>query len=83
MDVLVQNDTSQPFDAGLFSTKAATGDREATELFDSTNGISLPTAKVPPGQSLKFRIAYGVEPGKEFILAVNPGSGRKQGIYTG
>lgn len=81
MDVLIENGTAKPIEAVLVSTKATTGDREAHKLFDS--GIDLPTAKVLPGKALKYRIAYGVDPGKDFILTVQAGFDRKEGIYSG
>jgi len=83
MDVLIENGTAQPIEGGLLSTRATTGDREAQRLFDSANGIDYPTAKVLPGKALKYRIAYGVDPAKDFILTVQAGFDRKEGIYTG
>lgn len=83
MDVLIENGTAKPIEAVLVSTKATTGDREAHKVFDSANGIDLPTAKVLPGKALKYRIAYGVDQGKDFILTVQAGFDRKEGIYTG
>ena len=73
------------YDASGFTTSATSGDQEAESVYDSGGGIDSPSAKILPGKSLTFNIAYGYTPGQDFTLTVNSYDdfNRADGIYSG
>lgn len=81
MDVTIKNGSDKPIEAILFGTQATTGDAEAEAVFDGEKGVDLPTSKVLPGKSLKYKIAFGVKKGEDFVLSVSYDFGNTDGIY--
>ena len=81
--VIIKNGTKKRFDPSSFSTTAATGDRDAEQVFDSANGVSGgPESKILPGRSKNFDIGYGIDRGKDFVLEVAPGYDYEAALYA-
>lgn len=84
MEVTFRNGTAGAKEPMLLVLRATTGTREAKRVFDMGNGVEMdPSAKVLPGREVKWRVVYGVDPGKPFVMQVDYGFDRKGGIYEG
>ena len=70
-EVTEVNDGTEPAPAG-WSLTATTGDQEATQVFDSAQGIEVATATVMPGKSITYKVAFGRTPGEDFVLTARP-----------
>lgn len=70
-DVRVTNGTAKPLDAILITSRATTGERQSNRVFD--RGVDVPTAKILPGRSLRWREAYGVVRGQPFVVTFQSG----------
>lgn len=79
MTVTLKNGTSDPVDAMMWSLSATTGDAQSEQVFDENT--ELPTAKILPGKTLKYKVAFGVKKGKDFVVVVQYGFGNADGIY--
>lgn len=79
MEVTIKNGSAEPIEAFEVFLKATTGDVEAEAIFDE--GIDSPSAKILPGKSLKYKTAFGVNKGQDFVLTVSYGFGNSDGIY--
>jgi hypothetical protein len=80
--VVIGNRTNKRFDPNLFSTTAATGDREAEEVFDSSKDLNgSPSTVILPGHTKKFWIGYGVDKGKDLVLEVSPDFDHEKAVF--
>lgn len=73
MDVTLINGTDKPQNPLVWSVQATSGDEEARAVFDSANGVDLPTGDILPGKQRKYKIAFGRKKGAEFIVQVSHG----------
>ncbi|MBD2760585.1 hypothetical protein IEE94_13835 [Yimella sp. cx-573] len=84
MDVELKNGTSKVYETFSITLSGTSGDQQTDQIFDSANGVEMPTAKLLPGKSLKFKVAFGYTPGQDFTVVVNSidDFNRADGIYT-
>lgn len=57
-DVIVDNGTDEELDSIGFHANALSGGKEAEAVFDTENGVDLPTVKLLPGDTLTYKIAF-------------------------
>lgn len=69
-DIVAENTGDEPFEAFGINTRATSGSRQAEAIFDSENGIDLPSAVIQPGRELEFSIAFGAVAGEPFDLTI-------------
>lgn len=85
-DVTIAIPTSidKAFPAMLLTVKTTAGDRQAQSIEDVGNNVGTPTANVPPGKSLTWRVAYAVPAGpNEFTAQVSTAIGGQDVYFTG
>lgn len=85
LTVVIKNGTDKVYESFNFNESATSGDQQTDKVFDSAKGIELPTAKILPGKSLTYNVAYGYTPGQDYTLTVNSMDrfDRADGIYSG
>lgn len=82
-EVTIKNGTNKRYDPVAFTTTGATGDRDAEQVFDSAAGLLGPPRSVLlKGRSKKFKMAYGVDKGEDFVLEVQPDFASEAAIFS-
>lgn len=74
MDVTVKNGTKAALNPMMVNIQATTGESDAEAIFDSEQGVDLPSADIMPGQSKKWKAAFAREKGKAFVVQVSNNS---------
>ncbi len=73
-DVTIVNGTDENWDPRLFSTTVRSGKQEASEVFDSTQGLEgPPSTNISVGEKTVFKIGYGVSDPHDLVMHVSPG----------
>ncbi|MBO3102568.1 hypothetical protein [Cellulomonas fengjieae] len=72
-DVTVMNGTSQPYDPLLLMTGATSGGVAASEVFDSEVLGTRPDAAILPGQTVTWKVGYGVADPADITVDVSAG----------
>lgn len=80
MTVTETNDAAEPAMAG-WSIQAATGDKEAEQVFDSANEVTSPMVDVMPGKSITYKIVFGRTKGADFVLSAAPLAGWNKAYF--
>ena len=57
-DVTVRNGTGQPLNPMMINVNASVDGQEAESVFDSAQGIGLPTTTILPGRSVTYRAVF-------------------------
>ena len=70
VDVTLKNGSKAPVESSLAFLRATSGDAEAEGVFDSEKGIEMPSSRVMPGKSLKWRQAFG-QPGSDIAITAD------------
>ena len=70
--VTVTNGSKEPVNPMLINLQATSGQQQAEAIFDSEQGIDLPTADVLPGRSTTYKAAFS-NPSAPFTMQVNYG----------
>ena len=60
LDVTVTNGTDETIGALKITVTAVSGREDASRVFDPEHGIEVPTADIPPGESLTWTVAFSV-----------------------
>jgi hypothetical protein len=62
--------------------QATAGDAQVQQIQDTANSIGSPTASIPPGKSLKWRVAFGLPAApSDFTVQVGTLAVGSQTIY--
>lgn len=72
-DVTVVNGTSEAHDAFEVSLQASSGGEQSGTIFDTDNGIDIPTVSIQPGKSLNFKVAFTLKDPSDINMDVSPG----------
>lgn len=71
LSVTLVNNTGRPFDPAMVSVTAQSGNEEATQIFDSGNGVEgSPSTKVLNGREVAFKVAFSVADRDDVVLEV-------------
>ncbi len=82
-EIKIVNGTSEIFDPLLFSTTMQSGNTEASQVFDSEQGVGgSPSTPVLPGREVVFRQAYGVNDPADLVMQVSPSFDHDPAIFT-
>lgn len=79
-EVTVTNDTDYPLDTMDIVTMGTTGEHAANHVVDVEAGLFNPWVSVLPGKTMRYKEAWAVEPGEDFVLEVTYGMG-EPGYY--
>lgn len=72
------------FPSMLLTIQTTAGDKQAQSIEDVGNNVGSPTANVPPGKSLTWRVAYAVPAGpNDFTAQVSTAIGGSDVYFTG
>jgi hypothetical protein len=81
--VTVVNGSASPFDLTMFTASAQSGNTEAEEVFDSSNGFSgSPSTKLLPGRESVFKVGFGVSTPDDIVLQVSPSFEHTEVLFT-
>jgi hypothetical protein len=81
--VTITNGSASPIDPSGFRATAISANTEAQQVFDSANGITLPTVSaLLPGKSLTFKVVFGVADPNDLTVNAQPGFQYREAIYT-
>ena len=83
LTVTVVNKTGKPFDPGLITMSLQSGDDEASEIYDSGNGLEGgPTTKLLDGRQAKFKTAFSVSSPDDLVLELTPDFEHESALWT-
>lgn len=71
MDATLVNGTDEPLSPMMVNVQATSGDDQAEAVFDTSNGVDLPTADILPGKTSKFKVAFARTKGADFVAQVS------------
>ncbi|RKW71731.1 DUF1942 domain-containing protein [Galactobacter caseinivorans] len=71
--VTVTNGTEEDFKPVILSLSASSGGSEAEQIFDSSQGVEMPTTTVKPGKTVTYKVAFDVEDPDDITMDVSPG----------
>lgn len=74
VEVAVTNGTEKTYRASTFAVTASSGGVEAEQVWDPAQGVELsgPAYAVPPGGTVRFRLAFAVQQADDLRLTVLP-----------
>lgn len=82
--IAVPASLGQAFPAMLLTTQGTAGSTQVQTIEDVGNNVGSPTASVPPGKSLKWKIAFAVPAGpNDFTVQVSTAIGGQDVYFTG
>lgn len=67
----IENGMSTDYAPLSLSLRVTSGAQASKMVLDSDQGVDLSGAKLAPGKSMKFKLAYGYTPGAEFTAVVS------------
>lgn len=72
----VVNKTGAPYDPSLFYATLQSGNKEASEIYDSEKGINgSPQTKVLNGRESQWKAAWNVKNPRDLVLELSPDAG--------
>ncbi len=83
--ITIVNGSTENYDPpALFSTSLQSGNREASEIFDTPNNVGggSPSTAVLPGRESEFQVAYSVTNPTDLVMQVSPGFEYRDAIFT-
>lgn len=82
-DITLVNGSPENYETMVFATTLQSGNREASKIFDSANGVGgSPNTPTLPGRESAFRVAYAVTDPADIVMQVSPGFDYKKIIFT-
>lgn len=82
-DITIVNGSPQNYDPVMFMTNLQSGNREASQIYDSADNIGeTPTTVVLPGREAEFQVAYSVTDPTDLVMEVSPGLEYRDAIFT-
>ncbi|WP_394159763.1 superantigen-like protein SSL4 [Galactobacter valiniphilus] len=83
LDVTLTNATSEKFDPSMIHFAAQSGDGEASQIYDSGNGIGeYPQTQLRAGKTVKWKIAFSVEDYNDLAVDVTPDFEHNTQMFT-
>jgi hypothetical protein len=80
--VTVKNGTAKAMNPFEVNLQATSGGQQAGQVFDSSKGISPPTADIQPGQSLTWKVVFGEAQPGDLTVQANVGFGSDSVVFT-
>lgn len=81
--ITVVNGSQENYDPTLFTTSLQSGNREASQIFDSAKNLGgTPSTVVLPGREAEFQVAYAVSDPTDLVMEVSPGFEYRDAIFT-
>lgn len=83
LTVTVVNGTDQPFDLGMASISAQSGNTEASQIYDSAKGLeSSPMTKLLAGRESTYKVAFSVTDPKDLVVEFAPDFTHESVLFT-
>ncbi|WP_205326545.1 hypothetical protein [Glycomyces sp. YM15] len=81
--ITVVNDGDQALDLTFFTNSAQSGQSEASEVFDSEQGLEGPPyTSLQPGRSVTWDSGFGVEDPNDIVLQLSPSWDHEEAVFT-
>jgi hypothetical protein len=81
--VTLANDGTESFDASMAFASAQSGNHEASEVFDSEQGLEgAPYTSVLTGRSVSWDIGFGVDDPEDVVLQISPSWGHEPAVFV-
>ncbi|WP_146176492.1 hypothetical protein [Rhodococcus sp. OK519] len=81
--IAVVNGSQENYDPTLFTTSLQSGNREASQIFDSAKNLGgTPSTVVLPGREAEFQVAYAVSDPTDLVVEVSPRFEYRDAIFT-
>ena len=81
--ITVANDGDQPLDLTLFTNTAQSGQSEASEVFDTEQGLEGPPyTSLQPGRSVSWDVGFGVEDPNDIVLQLSPSFDHEYAVFS-
>lgn len=74
-DVTLVNKTGKPFDPNLLYMTLQSGNRQASQVFDSGKLPDPPSTTLLDGREAKWRVAWGVKAPQDLVMELSPDAG--------
>jgi len=82
MTITITNDSDASFDTSWFLSSAQSGQHEASEVFDSTQGLEGPPyTSLLSGRSVSWDVGFGVDDPEDVVLEITPSLDHEDAVF--